>query len=269
MFLVRYFAYSFNFKNIFKRVDEKMWKVIIYFLLLSMISLFPMNYLIVKEQGWRLDFIEQSFESSTPSWELPENCEITANQFSCTTNIEYEYQHDGITYIFNYQGSDYDLTKKQILFESNQIVYTNGEGARMIGYDYKGFEDSVNFREINLKTGQEKTDAYIELGQSIESSFSNYIVIYTLLVNTFINISLYILFFVLLSLVLQLFRFGYSKFFRYIDSLKFLVFIMGLPAMLSFLVGFVEPAFSPVFFQFGMGLITMVVMLVYGKKEFA
>ncbi|MDI6453223.1 DUF1189 family protein [Peloplasma aerotolerans] len=268
MFLVRYFVYSFNFKNIFKRVDEKMWKVIIYFLLLSMISLFPMNYLIVKEQGWRLDFIEQSF-TITPNWELPENCGITANQLSCTTNIEYEYFHEGIIYIFNYQGNDYDLNKKQILFESNQIVYTNGEGARMIGYDYKGFEGPVNFREINLKSGQEKIDAYLAFGQSIENSFSNYIVIYALLVNTLINMSLYILFFVLLSFVLQLFRFGYSKFFRYIDSLKFLVFIMGVPAMLSFLVGFVEPAFSPVFFQFGMGLITMVVMLVYGKKEFA
>jgi maltodextrin utilization protein YvdJ len=55
----------------------------------------------------------------------------------------------------------------------------------------------------------------------------------------------------------------------YTEGLKFLIFVMGFPAILSFIVGLFEPAFSPVLFQFGMGMTTMIVLLVYGKKYFA
>ncbi|MBU1141234.1 MAG: DUF1189 domain-containing protein [Firmicutes bacterium] len=250
-------------------VNEKMWKIIIYFLILSMINLFPMNYLVVKEQGWRLNFVEESFTLETPDWVLPESCSITASKLMCSTLTEYTYEHQGITYIFNYQGTEYDLTKKQLLFKENQIIYTNGENASMVGYDYRGFSDTQSFLELNLSEGIDRQELYIQFGQSIESTFGPYIVLYTLLVNSITSIGMNMLLLLILSLVLQLFRFGYSKFFTYKDSLKFLVYMMGVPALLSFIVGLVEPAFSPVFFQLGMGISTMIVMLVYGKRYFA
>ncbi|MDO9628840.1 MAG: DUF1189 family protein, partial [Acholeplasmataceae bacterium] len=145
----------------------------------------------------------------------------------------------------------------------------NGENASMTGYDYKGFNDNVNFRSINLMEGSEKANAYIAFGTSIEQTFGPYIIFYTVLVNTIISFGLNAFFILLLSLVLQLFRFGYSTFFTYKESIKFLVLIMGLPALLSFIVGLIEPAFSPVFFQLGMGLTVMLTMLLYGKKTFA
>ncbi|MBU1093494.1 MAG: DUF1189 domain-containing protein [Firmicutes bacterium] len=245
-----------------------MWKIIIYFIILAMINVFPLNYLIVQEQGWRLNFIEESFTLETPDWVLPESCSILASKLVCSTDLEYTYEHQGITYIFNYQSSDYDLTKKQVLFKESTIIYSNGEGASMVGYDYKGFSYSQSFLELNLSDGAERQVLYAEFGKAIEESFSPYIVLYTLLVNTITSIAMNALFLIILSLVLQLFRFGYSKFFTYLDSIKFLVYIMGVPALLSFFVGLMEPAFSPVLFQLGMGIITMVVMLVYGKKYF-
>jgi maltodextrin utilization protein YvdJ len=227
-----------------------------------------MNYLIINEQGWRLDFIEESFSNQTPNWILPEECAISSNELLCMSTEEYTFSHQGIQYIFNYQGTNYDRSLKQVIFTKTNIIYTNGEDAQMIGYDYKGFTEDVNFRSINLMEGTERTNAYIKLGTQIEQTFGPYIIFYTVLVNTLISIGLNILFILLLSLVLQLFRFGYSTFFKYTESLKFLVLMMGLPALLSFLVGLIEPAFSPVFFQFGMGLATMLTMLIYGKKVF-
>jgi maltodextrin utilization protein YvdJ len=103
----------------------------------------------------------------------------------------------------------------------------------------------------------------------VEKSFSAYIIFYAIAVNTLILTGTNLLFILLLSLVLQLFRFGYSTFFTYKESLIFLVYAMGLPAVISFIVGLFAPGVSTVLYQFSIGLIVMVVMLKYGKKEFA
>jgi maltodextrin utilization protein YvdJ len=269
MFLVRYFKYSFQFDKMFIHLNEKFWKYLIYFFILSMINLFPMNFLIVKEQGWRLDFIEESLTSSTPNWQLPETWSISGYKLITDTTTQHVEVHDGITYIFNFQGTDYDLTKKQIIFKESTIIYTNGDGARMVGYDYRGFADTISFLELNLSSGEERSQNYARFGQYIEESFGSYIVFYTLLVNTMTNMALNILFILILSLVIQLFRFGFSKFLSYKEGIKFLILVMGLPAILSFIVGLMEPAFSPVLFQFGMGLTTMIVLLIHGRKYFA
>jgi maltodextrin utilization protein YvdJ len=69
--------------------------------------------------------------------------------------------------------------------------------------------------------------------------------------------------------VIQMFRFGFSTFMSFGESLRFIIFAMGLPAVLSLIVGLFVPAFSTVFFQLAMGLVTMLVMLIVGRKKFA
>jgi maltodextrin utilization protein YvdJ len=267
MFLVRYFKYSFQYSLMLTRTQEKLWKVMIYFLILSSISLFPMNFLIVREQGWRLDFIEESFVSNAPTWDLPEGCRIELNRFFCPTDEEYLVEHDGITYIFNYQGGGYDINEKQLIFTDKNIIYTNGN-AEMIG-TYRGFEQGLRFNDVNLLSGEDRTQAFVQFGSNVEKSFSAYIVFYAITVNTVILTGTNLLFIILLSFVIQLFRFGYSTFFTYKESLVFLVYTMGLPAVISFIVGLFAPGVSTVLYQFSIGLIVMVVMLKYGKKEFA
>jgi maltodextrin utilization protein YvdJ len=269
MFLVRFFKYSFQFKEMLYRPSEKFWKVLIYFLLISMIALFPMNYQIVREEGFRLDFIYQDFLDDTPLWVLPEDCVIEGSKLYCDTNIEYIYTHKNVTYIFNYQNSQLESNKSYILLKEQQILYVNQDGNLMTAYDYQGFEEEVNFRSINLMDLSERKEALIHLAYMIENSFSPYIILFAILVNTIVNIGLYMIFILFLSLILQLFRFGYSKFFPYIDSLKFLVYAMGAPAVISFFVGLIEPSIGTVIFHFGVGIITMLVMLFYGKKVFA
>jgi len=191
------------------------------------------------------------------------------NTLVCTDDVTYTYEHKGITYVFNDRSDAFDANLKQVIFREKQIIYTNGEGAHMIGHNYQGFSDELRFQSLNLMTGEDRQSAYVMFASHIEKSFSPYVIFFTVMTNTVVGIGLNILFLILLSLVLQLFRFGYSSFFTYKESLKFLVFLMTLPALLSLIIGMLQPAFSPVFFQLGMGIVTMVVMLVHGKKYFA
>lgn len=269
MSLAKYLKYSFDFKNIFNYVNEKSWKVIIYFLILSFIAIFPSNYKIISEQGWRLDFIEESFMAETPTWALPDNCSIVGGTFNCDSDTETVLTHRGIIFVFNAQEGREIENEKTILFYENKIVYQNAEGNFMTGSNYQGFTDVLSFRALNLMQGEEKAAAYQEFGAQIEASFGNYIVLYSVLVNTVTTLGIYALYLVLLGLILQLFRFGYSKFMNYVQSIKFLVFLMGVPSIIGFIVGMIEPAFGAVLFQFSMGIIAMLVMLFYGKKYFA
>ncbi|TVP85900.1 MAG: DUF1189 domain-containing protein [Acholeplasmataceae bacterium] len=269
MFLVRYFRYSFEYAKLFTRLDEAFGKVLIYFFILVMISAFPLNYLIVREQGWRLDFITESFRVETPDWVLPDSCQIRASKLVCDTDEAFVYTHRGLTYIFNYQEDDVDASQHQVLLKEDIIIYTNGHDATMFGVGYTGFDDVVDFTSINFMTGQDRADAFIALGEGIEATFGPYIVIYTVLVNTIVSLLTNTLFVLLLAIVMQLFRFGYSTFMTFTQSIKLVIFIMTLPAVASFFIGFFSPAFAPVIFQLGMGLITMLVMLIYGRKTYA
>jgi hypothetical protein len=268
MFLLRYFKYSFEYKRIFERLHEKGYKVFIYFLLLSLMSAFPLNFLIVRETGWRLDFIEESFRLETPEWQLPETCALRASKLVCDSDETYRYEHRDMVYVFNATDNDVDLDTEAVYFLEDRIVYTNGSDASMSGFNYTGFSKPLSFLELNLMSGSERQEAYIDFGVAIEETFGPYIVIYTVFVNTIIHILISIVFIIMLALVIQLFKFGYSSFMTFRESMKLIVFLMGLPAVLSLLIGLFVPAFSTVIYQLSMGIITMLVMLVYGKKQF-
>lgn len=269
MFLIRYFRYAFQFDQLFDRLEEKWHKLFIYFLMLAVIAAFPLNYLIIREQGFSIAFIAEDFKLQTPNWTLPETCQIAGNRFVCSTNDVYVLTHRGVDYVFNYQGGTYDTAKKQVLFLEDRIVYTNGDGAYMVGNDYQGFTDTLDFQTFNIASPEEKAELYQNFGFSIEQSFSRFIVLYSLLNNTLINILIQSLFILLMALILQLFRFGYSHFISYFAGVKLMIYLMTIPAILSLIIGFVQPAFAQVVFQLAIGVIAMVFMLKYGKKKFA
>lgn len=268
MFLIQFFKYSLSPKTLIQHSHQKLWKAIIYFLLVSLITIFPLNFLIVQENGWSLNFIEANLTENTPNWVLPEDMRIYANRLDAPDDNHYIFEHDGMTYIFNASGEE-EITGKTVSFFEDKIMYSDGEGHEMYAYDYKGFYDEVNFRALNLAIGSEKADLYRDFASMIESSFGSYIVFYTLSVNTIVNISVGALFIFLLSLIMQLFRFGYSKFFSYKDSLVFVILSMGIPSVLSFIIGFVAPSLAPVIYQFGIGVVVMAVMIKYGKRSFS
>jgi len=264
MFLVRYFKASFQFETLLTHFDEKLSKLWVYFLILSMIALFPMNFLIQRQEGFRLDFIEQDFLEVTPNWVLPSNCRIETNRLFCDSETKTILTHQDITYVFNGTEADKDLTKKQLILTQNSVIYTDGKGAEMMG-SYRGFDETFNFNAYNLMDNAEQKDALLGFARSIEASFSRYTILYAILTNTAVSILVQFAFVLLLGAVLQLFRFGYQSFPSYTNGLKFIILSMGLPSVVGFIVGMFIPSFGSVFYQLTMGLTIMIVMLKYGK----
>lgn len=64
MFLVRIFRDSFILDRVLKLRFVKFWKFVIYFFLISFVSLFSFNYINLKEGGWKLGFVEYNLTSS-------------------------------------------------------------------------------------------------------------------------------------------------------------------------------------------------------------
>lgn len=265
MFLVKYFKASFQFESLLTHFDEPFKRLWVYFIVLSLIALFPMNFLIQRQEGFRLDFIEQDFLEESPNWVLPNDCSIEVNRLICSNTTKTVLTHQDVTYIFNGTNADIDLSKKQLVLTSDTVIYTDGEGARMSG-SYRGFNDTFNFNTYNLMDDAEQVDAMLLFARSIEGSFSRYTILYALLTNTGVSILVQFAFVLLLGAVLQLFRFGYQSFPNYFDGLKFIILSMGLPSVIGFIIGIFVPSFGSVFYQLAMGLTIMIVMLKYGKK---
>lgn len=266
MFLGRYLKASFKFSELLTHFNENIFKLLVYFLFLSLVYLIPMNLLIMSEDGFRIDFIHQDFITETPSWNLPSGCKIEFNDFHCSSDEKVIETHQDVTYIFNGSKADVDKDQKQVIFTKDAIIYSSGEGASMTSKGYKGFS-YTDFDSVNLLKNDERTQAYLSFANSVESSFSDYIVLYSILTNVGVNLFIQFIFILLLALVLQLFRFGYQSFPGYIDGLKFVILSMGLPVAIGLVVGLFEPAFGSVFFQLSMGLTVMIVMLKYGKTS--
>jgi len=265
MFLIQYFKASFQFDTLLTHFDEKFTKLWTYFIVLSLIALFPMNLLIQRQEGFRLDFIEQDFLEESPNWVLPSNCTIEVNRLTCANTTKTVLTHQDVTYIFNGTVEDIDLDQKQLILTSDTVIYTDGKGARMSG-SYRGFDETFNFNTYNLMDSAEKVDAMLLFARNIEASFSRYTILYAVLTNTGVSILVQFAFVLLLGAVLQLFRFGYQSFPNYFDGLKFIILSMGLPSLIGFIIGIFVPSFGSVFYQLAMGLTIMIVMLKYGKK---
>lgn len=264
MFLVKYFKASFQFSTLLTHFDEKFTKLWTYFIVLSLIALFPMNFLIQRQEGFRLDFIEQDFLEATPAWVLPSDCSIQVNRLMCDNSTKTTLIHLDMTYIFNGTASDIDLSKKQLILTFDRVIYTDGKGAQMTG-SYRGFDETFNFNTYNLMDSAEQKDAILNFARNLEASFSRYTILYAVLTNTMVSILVQFAFVLLLGAVLQLFRFGYQSFPNYFDGLKFIILSMGLPSVIGFVVGIFIPSFGSVFYQLTMGLTIMIVMLKYGR----
>ena len=57
MFIVQYFKNGFSYEHVFQKLIPINVKVILYFIILTFLTAFPLNYQIILEEGFRLDFI--------------------------------------------------------------------------------------------------------------------------------------------------------------------------------------------------------------------
>lgn len=270
MFLINYFKDSFNFKELLVVKKRPMYKIIIYFVIIVFIATFPLTLEAIKNEGSRLDFVIEDFREVPVSWDFPSGLEIRGYKLNIEEDMEIHYIHKEINYYFI--GKDdivYNDYLNSIVFLNDKIVYINENGNYMEGKDYQAFGLSYQFDAFRNASQQQKYDLYQEFAEKIESSFSNQIVLYTILRNISIQLFANIIYVLILSLLVQLYKFGYAKFISYLDGLKFVIVSLGAPAMLAFIIGIFSAAFAPVAFQLFSGLVVMLVPLIFGKKIYS
>ena len=269
MFIVNYFKYGFDFPNILARRREPFLKVFIFFILMVMLSNVPHIFNIVKEEGWTISFIETSFKNETPtygSFDLPSDISIHYYGLDTPNDDQHILYTDQYMIVILPNQSSYDSDLEQILLYEDEIVYINQSGERLKG-NYRGFTEVYDFDTVMLDVENWQTHMYT-FAENIEAGFSKYVIFYAIFTYTIVQIASTAILLIALSLILRLFKFGYTHYMTYFEGLKMLVFALPAPVFIGFIVGFAVDALTPFIVQFGLGLVTMLVMLKFAKYHF-
>lgn len=269
MFLIDYIRYAFDFPNIIARRREPFIKVFAFFVFMVLIGNIPHIINIIQTEGWTISFVSADFNQNAPTYgtfELPTDLSIHYYGLESTSDDETQLIFENYLFVFNAKDDSYDTNLEQILLQSNQIIYIDLDGNELIG-SYRGFTDTLDLNQVMLDPVNWQANM-ISFADSIEAGFSRYIIFYSILSYSSVQLlSTGILLFAI-SLILMLFRFGHSHFMTYFEGLKMLAFSLPIPVFIGFIVGFFIDPMTPFIIQFGMGLITMLVMVKYGKAHF-
>jgi len=269
MFLVKYFKTGFIFPKLLDASKSAHTiNVLFYFILLTFIANFPLTWLTFEQQGSRINFIEQNMTESTPSWNNLPNATVSIGGISPDVLDGSTYQHGRFIYYF---GEPYFLDQSNyegiIIFYEDYIKYIVPNGASIESSGYDGFKTPIMLNDLNFATGEARTQAFNQFAQSIEKSFSRQIILYTVVRNQSIQFLTSILYILLLSGIIQLFRFGFQNFLSYKEGLNFIILSSTLPSVLALIFGLILPGFAPVVYNLALGLVVMLVLLIYSRKK--
>lgn len=272
MFLIRYVVTSFrSLANTLKLRKEKGWKITIYFFLLTLVMSFPLNYAIVRENGWNLNFIRISLVEHIPLWyplELPVDCELGPQGFTCdTTTVPFTLEANGFSIVFGGTLSDVAASGDSLILGEDKIYYVDDQGATL-ETDYRGFTRVITFHELRANSSESTID---EFASSIEDSFGAYLIIYSVITNVWVSLLLNLIYVFMFALLIMIFKIGYQTFMNYREAVKLSVVAMTIPAIVSVVVGFLSPeafTFSSMIMAFGVPLMMIILIKIPGKKEF-
>lgn len=285
MFLTKFFKAGFRFKEIFANRHEKLYKYILYFVILSFITLFPFNLVNYLNGGWKLGVVVNNLTTgSEPEFFNGYDIEVSQNGVKTNNNDSFLIKSKGADgkyyyYHFNYLGDikEYiDDGVNQVIFQENKVVLIYEDGSYLTG-NYNGFKKTYSFREFKTMSLQEKNEFLNGFGLAVEEAFKNQRAFYTISMYTIIQFATYILLLLILAAINMLFKFKYSDFLTYRDSIKVVILSMTVPTSLAFIVSMilalvgVTGAFSlvPTIFQLGTGIVLMYVMIKHAGREFS
>ena len=263
MFIVQYFKNGFSYEHVFQKLIPINVKVILYFIILTFLTAFPLNYQIIREEGFRLDFIAESFNTSIPDTSI--DCNVSFAGISCEEDIT--FTHQNITYYIETFDENKTYEARSIILSDDRIYYLQGD-SRLESSGYQGFSDTLDMGLLIFSDQAEKEALWQSFGEGIEASFGSYIIFNALLTNTVIQFVIQLIFIIFLSFVLQLFKYQLSSFMTYAESLTFIIWMMTLPAVAGVGIAFFEPVFASVIYQFLVGIVIMIVMLKFGRKYY-
>lgn len=271
MFVYRYFKAGFNFPKLLTIKGEPLYKVLIYFIFLTLIANFPLTWLAYENSGSKLNFIHENITNPIPNWDNLPNASIkNVGGLLLENNELVILEHNNYRYVFG-DTSNYSPEKgyHTVIFLKDYIKYYDNNLNTLESKGYSGFTITLKFNEINLANNDDKIVLYKQFGEGIEKSFSNYIVLYTVIRNQMVQTFATIIMVLFLSLIIQLFRFAHSNFLSYKDGLNFVFISSTLPSILSMIFGVILPGFAPLVFNLTLSMIVMIVLLVYSRKLLA
>ncbi len=270
MFIIRYVKYAFDFPNILARRKESFIKILLFFILMVLISNVPHIYSIISNEGWSISFIESTMETDPPaygSFDLPDDISIHYYGLDVPDSTEHFVEYKDYTFVFNAQEEDYsDIGGQKILLLVDKIIYINADGDRLEG-TYRGFNTTYDFDSVMLDAAGWQSNIVL-LASNIEAGFSSYVIFYSVITYTMVQLMTMSVLVLIIGGLLMLFKFGHSHFMSYPEALKIVVLTTPVPVFIGFVVGFIADPLTPFIVQFGMGVITMYVMVKFSKFYF-
>lgn len=243
-----------------------MSRLIAYFLIIVLITSFPLNLQIVQNDGWEgLNTITLGIRETSPSWfplELPNDVSISKNGLYVPVEKSYYYEStlaDGIKYqfiinpvedshgviiesIYTEKGivtldeSGNKVTTpyyKAIILCKDKILYYDNTDEPTIG-NYDGIKGIINFTELkNL----EKSEAITLLCDAIDSGFSQYMVFSNVLINTGTQLLMNTIMVLIIGTIFLLIRIKYKRVTTFRNNIAILISSMTIPSIISFIIG--------------------------------
>ncbi len=265
MFIIKYFKNTlYSLKGIYRFKDEKGYKIMLYFLLMSLISLLPHNLTIIQENGFKMGFISEGYNDSNKE-QLYNSSLIKIGKAGLrvedTFKLE-EYEFDTFKLVIDY-NDEYEVTDDTTLILKKYTTEYHSNNSMMYG-DYNSFEDDIYIANLMFDD-----NVYMSLFTNLEKAFYPYITLFSLLVNTTANIAMYLLMILLMGIILGFLKYKYSSYLSYKEIVKILVLSMTLPSVVVFIIGlFGGFAFTPVIMNFMIGGIGVLTILKVGKNNF-
>jgi hypothetical protein len=249
------------------RVENK-FKLVLYFLIMSMLIALPHNIAIINNEGWDVGLLNFSLIDEIPEWypdDLADDCMIGRNGLICDTTVVKEYFYKDYTFIFNLKET-YDFDSKTIVFKRSTLEFHDGNGNKLVA-NYQNFGVQTTFSDLKAMPLNE---SILFFSNGIKNSFNNFTIFYSVLINTMTTLLMTTIYLIVVSALAMLLKFGHKKYMSYFEMLGIFILSMTISTVIILLAGlFGFFAFNSIIFQFGTPIIALLVLLKIARHEYS
>lgn len=264
---------SFTFKSLFQIRKKTGYAFFWYFVLIIIFSSLPLNLLIIRQNGWRLNAIVSNLENEDLAWlpnDLPISFIVDANNglISLTDDtIQYVFETSKYTIIINGAENNYEIKANLIVLTKEAIIYYNDQQKPIIG-TYSSLKQKVDFQYLTKM--EDKLVAKHKFIEIFKVAFAPYFILSSVILWTAINLLMQIVLLFTITSIFLLIRINYQKVASYREYLKIHVASYTIPTIISVIVGLISEntaTLSPVILQFGTALMAIGTIYLGSKSE--
>jgi|GEM_PF-1213256 len=257
------FTYPFyRQKDVFSLFDFGLPKVILYFIVLNLVMLFPLSLSIIRMDEPDLARFGIDVHEDPPAWipyGLPEDCVVTNQRLDCDTEEVFIYtiENRGTVYEVHFNVPD-DVTiddPHTIVFKQTVIEATLAGGVSFT-FDYSGFE-SLDFADLHEM--EQETAAEI-LFNSLWRSVHPHLVLPLIILSVGGILLTNIVLLVILASLGMLFKLLNHAVPSYPNMIKLFIIASTIPAVINLFLGMLGlAAFTSIVYNFLTPLIAFMI----------